>query len=527
MAQIVSGQSGYLGGDTGGTGSGVGAVIFDKPDDSGANMLFQSIQNNANYLRQAQAAKQKDNKEKQLAMLQGIDLDTKGVFEDDLPYFQEETKKIVNQYSDILNRYGGDLSSNAAMVDLNKLKGEQARLKLLAEQSAADKSFFTDVNKRLVDQPTKYDAEKSISNINNVWRKAKLGERAGGQTLVERTPILIEMMDKGMKDVLAYPDVTTTKIMTDPNTGKTYTQETKGVSPERVRGSMGVIYQSNRDVQATASEQFKQLPDDEQQRYYAEKAMLGKDDVPVEQLFVEDLAEKKYVYNQERKKVSGDNLFTKDGLLRSRMILASGLKTQEQESAIYKMNVALARGEKTEGAVEVSVPTLNGVEKMEFNPVNQKGAPFSLSGMDKPIQNMFIGTIVRDGVVDGKPVKFVYKVDTKSLLDNGIITSNAINKETGVLNMSGLDNALRAKIFQNIDKFPRYTEPDAISISKLNGATDKTIEATNKVYNAYTAGGLVDFSKINPRKEEKDVTKGKFEANTKQGGNKWSQYKRQ
>jgi hypothetical protein len=100
MAQIVSGQVGNLASPT--SGSTVGAIIADRPSDTGAQMLFQALQNNARLRSEQEAAKRKEQAAKELSAIDGINLDTKGVFDPDVPYFQEQTKGLVDEYGKIM-----------------------------------------------------------------------------------------------------------------------------------------------------------------------------------------------------------------------------------------------------------------------------------------------------------------------------------------------------------------------------------------------------------------------------------------
>ena len=91
-----------------------------------------------------------------------------------------------------------------------------------------------------------------------------------------------------------------------------------------------------------------------------------------------------------------------------------------------------------------------------------------------------ISTITRNVTINGQPKKLIYKIDTKSLVEKGIIDKKDINSQNGVVNVTGGASGLQSKIIDKIDQFPVMNAADVIFIAKANGATDKAIEATNK-----------------------------------------------
>ena len=519
MPQIVSGQSGYLGGETNGTGSGVGAVIFDKPDDSGSNMLFQAIQNNARMANEQQQLKRKENNEKQLAMLQGIDIDTKGVFEPDLPYFQEKTKEIADDYAKMLGKYNGDLSSTSALQEMNALKTKQALLKLEAQQSASDKDLYGTAVKRQNDMPTKYDSDKTWKNF-EAYKGAKLGQRGSVQLLAERPPVLMEIMDKHAKSI--GEDMETTEPITDKFGKVTYTT-TKGRSAEKVNQAMQTLYQTDTQARAVADESFNSLPEDEKAIFKAQQLISGQESTPIAQLWMGKLGELNYATNKKGIKSLGNNMFVSDQLQRGRMDYGQQLKNQTG-SLIFETTSAYANGETSTDGVEITGVTPTGLRKAQYNPATLNAGVFSvydeMNQIDVNIQNTFLGTLVEEGkIANGDTRKFVRKIDTKTLYDLGIIDRGKIVAQNGVLSMDALPQDVKQKIFNNLDKFPIMNASDAIFIAKANGATDKSITETAKKYGATNEGGFVDLSKVNPKKTETKVNAGKFKPATTQKAN--------
>jgi len=497
MPQVVSGQTGYFGGETGGTGNGVGAVIFDAPSVNRANagnLLFQALQNRANQMNQEQIEKEKAIQAKSFAMLDGIDIEKKGVFEPDLPYFQEKTKELIDRRGQIYAKYGGDLTSKQALQDINALDGEKAKLKLEAQLSANDKETYSDATKKLTNNPSRYIADKSTVGL-EAYKTTKLGERAGVQTLHERPPSLLVMMDKHSKTI--GDDEETSSPYTDAS-GKVLYKTTKGKSPEKVNQSYQMLYQTDAEARAIADETYDQLPAEEKSAIETIRAISGMTDVPPAQIWLGNAGSKMYSTKSEKLKGMGNNMYSQDALIRGRMAYRQRLKDEANESSIYKTFVSYGQGESPDIAVNLKVPTVNGIEEATYNPADAKAGVFSTGdGITAP--NTFYGTIVKNMTINGKNIKVVKKVDTKALLSAGIIKKDAV--ESG--EVLGLIDAkdVQTKLMQNFTKLPDYTSSDAVFLAKANGATDKAITSTNKVYGAESKGGMLDIKKVNPRQE--------------------------
>jgi len=497
MPQVVSGQTGYLGGETGGQGNGVGAVIFDAPSVNRANagnMLFQALSSRAKQMNDAQIEKEKDLQTKSFAMLDGIDIDKQGVFEPDLPYFQEKTKELIDRRGQIYAKYGGDLTSKQALQDINALDGEKAKLKLEALQSANDKKMYADANNKFVNNPSKYHPDLSTKGL-EAYKSAPLGSRAGIQTLYEAPPILMDIMDKHSKTIGDDTEITGTYT----ENGKVIQKSIKGKSPEKVNVAFQTLYQTNPDARAVADAEFEKLPEAEKQNMEAIKAISGQTDVPTAQIWLGRVAINNYSTKNELMKGMGNNPYVTAQLAKDKMAYGQQLKNEDKESAIYKLISAYASGDAPEVSTEITRVTPQGQEKVLYAPASLKSGVFTVDVDGKPTnaENTFLGTITRNVTINGQPKKLIYKIDTKSLVEKGIIDKKDINAQNGVVNVTGGASGLQSKIIDKIDQFPVMNAADVIFIAKANGATDKAIEATNKNYGAYSGGGIVDVTKIN------------------------------
>jgi len=498
MPQIVSPQTGNLAGGTDSSGNAMGAVIFDKPDNSGAEMLFHALQNNAKRMDDKQIAQQKAIQERALAMTDGVDIDKTGVFEPDLPYFQEQTKGIVDEIGQLYGKYGGNLTSKEALQDLNVIEGKKARLKLEALQSAADKKFYTDSNNKLYSYPDRYHAEQSASALSN-YTKAKLGSRAGVQTLVERPPVLMEEMDKHLKTVT--PDKTISAIHKDQY-GNDIADIEEVRTPKKVNEAFQTLYDSNPRAKQAADIEFANLPEQDKQNLIAIRSLTGKESTPIQKIWMGDLAEKNYAFKKSGIKGFGKDLATQDAYIRGRQRYGQDLKNEYNGSLEFEQNAAAANGDLSPQAVEITRFHNGGQETMMFDPKNKKNGFFAIKGTQTSVPNTLLGTVVREVMIDGKPHKEVRAITTESLLNNGVITEDAISKQSGVVSLEGLDQTTKQLIFNNIDKYPKYQAIDAISTSRANGATDAAMFKTAKHYGATKEGGIIDVSKINPKKTE-------------------------
>lgn len=497
MPQVVSGQTGYLGGETGGQGNGVGAVIFDAPSVNRANagnMLFQALSSRAKQLDDAGIQKQKAIQAQSFGMLDGIDIDKQGVFEPDLPYFQEKTKELIDRRGQIYAKYGGDLTSKQALQDINALDGEKAKLKLEALQSASDKKVYSDAMGKFINNPSKYHPQLSTKGLDD-FKSAKLGERGGVQTLHEAPPILMDIMDKHSKTIGDDTEITGTYT----ENGKVIQKSIKGKSPEKVNVAFQTLYQANPDARAVADAEFEKLPDAEKQNMEAIKAISGQTDVPTAQIWLGRVASNNYSTKNELMKGMGNNPYVTAQLAKDKMAYGQQLKNEDKESAIYKLISAYASGDAPEVSTEITRVTPQGQEKVLYAPASLKSGVFTVDVDGKPTnaENTFLGTITRNVTINGQPKKLIYKIDTKSLVEKGIIDKKDINAQNGVVNVTGGASGLQSKIIDKIDQFPVMNAADVIFIAKANGATDKAIEATNKNYGAYSGGGIVDVTKIN------------------------------
>lgn len=504
MPQIVSPQTGNLAGGTDSSGNAMGAVIFDKPDNSGAEMLFNALQNNAKRMDDQHLQNQKQGLARQLALSDGIDIDKTGVFEKDLQYFQDRTKGITDKIGAIYNKYGGDLTSKEALQDVNKVEGEKAQLKMEALLSKNDKEMYNKLTNDLASHPEKYHPEQSALGLSN-YAKATLGNRASVQTLVERPPILMDIMDKHSKTIGDDTEITGTYT----ENGKLIHKSIKGKSPEKVNVAFQTLYQANPDARSVADLEFAKLPEYEKQNMEAIKAISGQVNVPTAQIWLGTVASNNYSTKNTTLKSLGNNMYEQDRLIRGRMGYGQQLKSEDKESAIYKLTSAYASGDAPDMATEITRFTPNGQEKIMYAPASLKSGVFTVDVDGKPtnVENAFLGTMTRDVTINGKPRKITYKIDTKTLVDKGIITKKDINAQTGVANITGNANELQSKIVAKLDEFPVMNASDAIFIAKANGASDKAIEATNKNYGAYSGGGIVDVTKINKQTtpEKRDI----------------------
>ncbi len=497
MPQVVSGQTGYLGGETGGQGNGVGAVIFDAPSVNRANagnMLFQALSSRAKQMNDAQIDKEKDLQTKSFAMLDGIDIDKQGVFEPDLPYFQEKTQDLIKKRGEIYAKYGGDITSKQALQDINALDGEKAKLKLEALQSANDKKMYADATSKFVNNPSKYQPDLSTKGL-EAYKSAPLGARAGVQTLHEAPPILMDIMDKHSKTIGDDTEITGTYT----ENGKVVQKSIKGKSPEKVNVAFQTLYQANPDARMVADAEFEKLPEAEKQNMEAIKAISGQNDVPTAQIWLGRVASNNYSTKNELMKGMGNNPYVTAQLAKDKMAYGQQLKNEDKESAIYKLTAAYASGDAPEVSSEIIRTTPQGQEKVFYAPASLKSGVFTVTADGKPtnVENTFLGTISRNVNINGQPAKIVYKIDTKTLVEKGILSQDSINKQNGVVNVTGGASSLQSNIIDNLDKFPVMNAGDAMFIAKANGASDKAIEATNKNYGAYSGGGMVDVTKIN------------------------------
>lgn len=497
MPQVVSGQTGYLGGETGGQGNGVGAVIFDAPSVNRANagnMLFQALSSRAKQMNDAQIDKEKDLQTKSFAMLDGIDIDKQGVFEPDLPYFQEKTQDLIKKRGEIYAKYGGDITSKQALQDINALDGEKAKLKLEALQSANDKKMYADATSKFVNNPSKYQPDLSTKGL-EAYKSAPLGARAGVQTLHEAPPILMDIMDKHSKTIGDDTEITGTYT----ENGKVVQKSIKGKSPEKVNVAFQTLYQANPDARMVADAEFEKLPEAEKQNMEAIKAISGQNDVPTAQIWLGRVASNNYSTKNELMKGMGNNPYVTAQLAKDKMAYGQQLKNEDKESAIYKLTAAYASGDAPEVSSEIIRTTPQGQEKVFYAPASLKSGVFTVTADGKPtnVENTFLGTISRNVNINGQPTKIVYKIDTKTLVEKGIISIDDVNAQNGVVNVTGGASSLQSKIIDNLDKFPVMNAGDAMFIAKANGASDKAIEATNKNYGAYSGGGMVDVTKIN------------------------------
>ncbi len=497
MPQVVSGQTGYLGGETGGQGNGVGAVIFDAPSVNRANatnMLFQALSSRAKQMSDAQIDKEKDVQTKSFAMLDGIDIDKQGVFEPDLPYFQEKTQDLIKKRGEIYAKYGGDITSKQALQDINALDGEKAKLKLEALQSANDKKMYADATSKFVNNPSKYQHDLSTKGL-EAYKSAPLGARAGVQTLHEAPPILMDIMDKHSKTIGDDTEITGTYT----ENGKVVQKSIKGKSPEKVNVAFQTLYQTNPDARMLADAEFEKLPEAEKQNMEAIKAISGQNDVPTAQIWLGRVASNNYSTKNELMKGMGNNPYVTAQLAKDKMAYGQQLKNEDKESAIYKLTAAYASGDAPEVSSEIIRTTPQGQEKVFYAPASLKSGVFTVTADGKPtnVENTFLGTISRNVNINGQPTKIVYKIDTKTLVEKGIISIDDVNAQNGVVNVTGGASSLQSKIIDNLDKFPVMNAGDAMFIAKANGASDKAIEATNRNYGAYSGGGMVDVTKIN------------------------------
>lgn len=497
MPQVVSGQTGYLGGETGGQGNGVGAVIFDAPSVNRANagnMLFQALSSRAKQMNDAQIDKEKDLQAKSFAMLDGIDIGKEGVYEPDLPYIQEKVQDIIKKRGEIYARYGGDLTSKQALQEINALDGEKAKLKLEALQSVNDKKADIEATSNLIKNPSKYQLDLSTKGI-EAFRKAPLGSRAGIQTLHEAPPILMDIMDKHSKTIGDDTEITGTYT----ENGKVVQKSIKGKSPEKVNVAFQTLYQANPDARMVADAEFEKLPEAEKQNMEAIKAISGQNDVPTAQIWLGRVASNNYSTKNELMKGMGNNPYVTAQLAKDKMAYGQQLKNEDKESAIYKLTAAYASGDAPEISSEIIRTTPQGQEKVFYAPASLKAGVFTMNanGIPTNVENTFLGTITRNVMINGQPRKIVYKIDTKTLVEKGIVEEDKINTQNGVLNVTGGASNLQSKIINNLDKFPVMNAGDAMFIAKANGASDKAIEATNRNYGAYSGGGMVDVTKIN------------------------------
>lgn len=508
MPQVVSGQTGYLGGETGGQGNGVGAVIFDAPSVNRANagnMLFQALSSRAKQLDDAGIQKQKAIQAQSFGMLDGIDIDKQGVFEPDLPYFQEKTKELIDRRGQIYAKYGGDLTSKQALQDINALDGEKAKLKLEALQSASDKKVYSDAMGKFINNPSKYHPQLSTKGLDD-FKSAKLGERGGVQTLHEAPPILMDIMDKHSKTI--EDDTEVSESYTDKN-GKVLVKTTKGKSPEKIDQAYQTLYQANPDVQTLVKERYAELPESEKTAMELVKALSGKTDVPVEQMWLGRVAVNNYSSKNKGVKSLGNNMYEQDRLMKGRMAYGQQLRNEAQESLFVETLSAYANGDSPDMSVEIMRETPNGLQKATYNPSNIYGGTFDIDASHKGIKNTVLGTIVMPMKINGKDVKVIKKVDTKSLLKMGAINEDDLLSGDNMANLVSSKD-MQKVIMDNAMSLPDYTSSDVITLARINGVSDKAITATAKKWRANTGGGIFDVGKINQKTEATQRTVGEL-----------------
>jgi len=264
MPQIVSPQTGNLAGGTDSSGNAMGAVIFDKPDTSGTEMLFHALQNNAKRMDDQQIAKQKAINARSLGLLDKIDINKNGVFEPDLPYFQEKTQDLVTRRGDIYSRYGGDLTSKEAMKEVSDLEGEKVKLQQEAFISAADKERYVKENQLYLKDLGEYDPQLYDANNSEYLKHDNLGKRAGIQRLHESTPDLITYSQKVMKDIKPSKETEVGKGVL-PN-GRSYLEIKKDYTPEQFDAISNSIWDSERGKKSV-ERTYNNLPPLEKAKY--------------------------------------------------------------------------------------------------------------------------------------------------------------------------------------------------------------------------------------------------------------------
>lgn len=339
MPQVVSGQTGYLGGETGGQGNGVGAVIFDAPSVNRANagnMLFQALQSNAKLLNDQDIAKQKTAQSHALGALNGLNLSKEGVLEKDIPEFSNRMKEFYDKRAELEQQFSTDPTSPEMYKRLNDLRQEQKQYEMDVNQSATHKKMIAKAIDEVTRNGNEYEQAESLKNI----------EEYVNMPRDKRAMYAKELLVPFIKDLGVEAEPIVGKIkpeIVEVSTGKKLPNgrfemvKTEAYTPEQINDTAKQIITGDR-TRKSIEKQFNNLPPDEQSFFQlladSETSSAKGADPNAYSVTPQEMYARHYVGNrfsgqkQTRKQLAEDNA--------SKLSLAQGkYDIQHQDDAYY------------------------------------------------------------------------------------------------------------------------------------------------------------------------------------------------
>jgi hypothetical protein len=343
MPQVVSGQTGYLGGETGGQGNGVGAVIFDAPSVNRANagnMLFQALQSNAKLLNDQDIAKQKTAQSHALGALNGLNLSKEGILENDIPEFSNRMKEFYDKRAELEQQFSTDPTSPEKYKKLNDLRQEQKQYEMDVNQSATHKKMVAKAIDEVTKKGDEYEQAESLKNIEEYVNTPR----------DKRSMYAKELLVPFIKDLGVEAEPIVGKIKPQivevatgnklPN-GQFEMVKTEQYTPTQINGLAKELVTGERTMKST-EKQFNRLNDDEKSFFKlladSETASAKSTDPNAYQITPQEMYARNYLENRlsgekiTRKQLAQDNA--------SKLSLAQGKYDIQHQDDAYSFDQA-------------------------------------------------------------------------------------------------------------------------------------------------------------------------------------------
>jgi len=265
MPQIVSPQTGNLAGGTDSSGNAMGAVIFDKPDNSGAEMLFHALQNNAKLLGDKEIAKKKQATTEALGMLHGLDLSKEGSHPNDIPEFSQRMSDFNDERAKLEQEYSNNPTDPKKFEKLAEIRKKQKQYEIDLHQSAGQNAMAKNAILKLTsDKDGEFDPQESMKNIDefnglsrperDIYKKPLLVQSIK-DLAVEAEPVI-----KNIK-----PTTTTIYGGIAPN-GHKFNVEQTLYTPTQIKEAGQIVMQGER-TRKSVEKEFNNIDPSQQQKF--------------------------------------------------------------------------------------------------------------------------------------------------------------------------------------------------------------------------------------------------------------------
>lgn len=265
MPQIVSPQTGNLAGGTDSSGNAMGAVIFDKPDNSGAEMLFHALQNNAKLLGDKEIAKKKQATTQALGMLHGLDLSKEGSHPNDIPEFSQRMSDFNDERAKLEQEYADNPTDPKRFEKLAEIRKRQKQYEIDLHQSAGQNAMAKSAILKLAnDAKGEFDPQESMKNIDEYNAKSRADRDVYEKPLLVQT--IKDLAIEG-EPVIGKIKPTTTQFFggVDAN-GHKYDVEQTIYTPTQIKEAGQMLMQGER-TRKSVEKEFNNIDPSQQQKF--------------------------------------------------------------------------------------------------------------------------------------------------------------------------------------------------------------------------------------------------------------------